>query len=95
MDSYQIILRPVVTEKSNRLKEKENKVTFAVVPSATKPEIKKAIEKLFKVKVTKINTTSLPGKSKRFGSREYTTAPIKKAVVTLKAGDRIEFFENV
>jgi large subunit ribosomal protein L23 len=94
MNPHQIITRPLITEKSSRLKESENKYTFEVHPEAAKPEIKKAVETLFKVKVLAVNTTTLPGKSKRFGQHEYKTASRKKAVVTLKAGERIEFFEN-
>lgn len=94
MDATQIIKRPVITEKSNRIKEAENKVTFEVDCKATKPEIKKAIEQLFKVKVLSVNTTKLPGKNKRFGMNQYKSSPRKKAVATLKPGERIEFFEN-
>jgi large subunit ribosomal protein L23 len=95
MEAYQIIRKPVVTEKSNRLKEAENKYTFEVHPGASKPEIKRAIEELFKVKVLAVNTTRLPGKEKRFGLNVSRQPDRKKAVATVKAGDRIELFEGV
>lgn len=94
MEAYQIIRRPVITEKSNRLKEAENKYTFEVHPEANKTEIKKAIEELFKVKVLTVNTVRLPGKQKRFGASVTRQADRKKAVATVKKGDRIEFFEG-
>ncbi len=89
-----IIRRPVITEKSNAAKLASNKVTFEVDPKANKAEIKKAIEKLFKVKVTKVNTVTLPGKKRRFGANVTQEARWKKAVATLKAGDTIDFFEG-
>lgn len=94
MEATQIIRRPIVTEKTNRLKESQNKVTFEVDPQACKNEIKRAVEALFKVKVKKVNTTRVPGKQKRFGFHMFRRPDIKKAVVTLRAGDKIEFFEG-
>jgi large subunit ribosomal protein L23 len=94
METTQIIRRPVITEKSNMAKMNQNKVTFEVDPRANKPEIKKAIETLFKVKVLKVNTVTLPGKSRRFGAAISQEARWKKAVATLKQGDAIEFFEG-
>jgi large subunit ribosomal protein L23 len=94
MEAYQIIRRPVVTEKSNRLKEAGNKYTFEVHPDANKTEIKKAIEELFKVKVLNVNTVRLPGKEKRFGMNLSKLSDRKKAVATVRQGDRIEFFEG-
>lgn len=89
-----IIIRPLVTEKSNRLKETQNKFCFEVDPKANKSEIKKAVEKQFNVKVTKVNTTRVPGKSRRFGWTISQGSDRKKATVTLKQGDRIEYFEG-
>ena len=94
METYRIIRRPVITEKSNFGKMQQNKVTFEVDPKANKSEIKKAIESLFKVKVTKVNTTTLPGKKRRSGASVTQEARWKKAVATLKQGDTIEFFEG-
>ncbi len=94
MDIHQIIKRPVITEKSAGLRETQNKVTFEVDPKANKSEIKKAIESIWKVKVTKINTVTLPGKARRFGMTVSEAARWKKAVATLKAGDKIDLFEG-
>lgn len=85
-----IILRPIVTEKSVSLSQ-ENKYTFAVDPKSNKCEIRSAIEHIFKVKVLKVNTLNVKGKPKRWGRRfEGHKSDWKKAVVTLKEGDKIE-----
>lgn len=94
MNAQSIILRPVVTEKANKAQMQSNKVTFEVASGANKSEIKKAIEALFKVKVLKVNTVTLPGKVRRFGMHRTRQADRKKAVATLKAGDKIELFEG-
>jgi large subunit ribosomal protein L23 len=94
METYRIIRRPVITEKSNFGKINQNKVTFEVDPKANKSEIKKAIESLFKVKVLKVNTTTLPGKVRRAGASLVQESRWKKATATLKQGDTIEFFEG-
>ena len=91
---HSIIVRPVVTEKANRALMASNKVTFEVAPGANKSEIKKAIETLFKVKVVKVNTITTPGKVRRFGAHQSQQSDVKKAVATLKAGDKIELFEG-
>lgn len=88
-----IILRPVISEKATRLVE-ENKYTFFVAPDANKLEIKRAIEELFRVKVLKVNTIRLKGKKKRLGRFEGRTSLRKKAIVTLRPGDKIEIFEG-
>lgn len=93
-NAHSIIVRPLVTEKANKALMASNKVTFEVAPSANKSEIKKAIETLFKVKVLKVNTISLPGKVRRFGASQSQESKWKKAVATLKAGDKIELFEG-
>jgi len=93
-DPYQIIKGPVVTEKSTTLRGKENKYSFFVSPRASKTEIKKAVEELFKVKVLKVNTSNLKGKRKRLGIHEGYRAKRKKAVITLKPGDTIRIFEG-
>jgi len=88
-----IVLRPVVTEKSYALAGK-GKYTFVVAPEANKVEIKKAVEDLFKVKVLKVNTLNVKGKPRRVRGRTGYRPDYKKAVVTLRPGDKIEVFEN-
>ena len=93
-EPHNIILRPLITEKTTQLKEGSNQYVFEVHPDANKIEIKSAIEQLFKVKVLKVRTSNILGKVKRLG-RKYGKRPDwKKAIVTLKEGDRIEFFEG-
>lgn len=86
---YRIITSPVVTEKSTALSE-YNKVTFNVAKEATKPAIKKAIEVLFKVKVTAVNTLCVKGKKKRFKGIVGQRSDRKKAIVTLAKGHSID-----
>ena len=88
-----IIRRPLITEKSTRLKEK-GQYLFEVDPHANKIEIKKAIEVLFKVKVDKVRTLHVKGKPKRFRNQELKTNEWKKAIAFLKTGQKIEFFEG-
>lgn len=87
----QIILAPMVTEKSHRLAEKNKTIVFKVNPKATKHQITEAVEKLFEVKVAGVRTASLKGKVKNFGGKEGVRANIKKAYVTLKEGFDINF----
>lgn len=91
-DVYQVIHKVLLTEKGTRLSETENKYIFSVSPVANKAEIKQAVEELFKVKVTAVNTMKRQGK----GKRERTaaagrTANSKRAVVTLAEGSQIDF----
>lgn len=86
---YDIILSPVITEKSTIASE-QNKVVFKVLPSATKPEIKAAVESLFQVKVSAVNTLVRKGKLKRFRGRLGRQSDHKKAVVTLHDGHAID-----
>jgi large subunit ribosomal protein L23 len=86
---YDIILRPVVTEKSTNLSA-DNKVVFRVLKSATKSQIKEAVEKIFKTKVDSINTITIPAKTRRFRGVEGKKAAYKKAIVTLKEGSTID-----
>lgn len=95
MNPYAIIKRPMITEKTTRHREKANAYAFEVDPKANALEIKQAIEKIFKVKVMRVNTTTIPGKSRRFGRWLSKSQRWKKAVATLKAGDRIELYEGV
>jgi large subunit ribosomal protein L23 len=93
-EAQEIIRRPLVTEKSGQQKETGNQYVFEVRKDANKIEIHKAVEQLFKVKVLQVHTLNVLGKEKRVG-RKYGKRPDwKKAVVTLKEGDRIEFFEG-
>jgi large subunit ribosomal protein L23 len=89
-----IIFRPVVTEKSTAVMQ-DNKYTFIVDLKANKIEIRKAIEEIFKVKVTGVNTVRVMGKTKRMGRSVGKRPDYKKAIVSLAEGQRIEFFEGV
>ncbi len=91
---YDVILAPVVTEKSTQGSE-HNQVTFRVPRTATKPEIKAGVEALFGVKVTKVNTINMRGKVKRFKGRLGKRADYKKAIVTLAEGDSIDITTGV
>ncbi|WGF88610.1 50S ribosomal protein L23 [Marinivivus vitaminiproducens] len=86
---YEIILAPVITEKSTRGAE-FNQVTFKVRPDATKPEIKGAVETLFGVKVKAVNTMNVKGKTKRFRGQLGQRGDVKKAIVTLAEGNAID-----
>jgi large subunit ribosomal protein L23 len=86
---YDVILAPVVTEKSTRVSE-HNQVIFKVKKDATKPEIKAAVEGLFNVKVTAVNTLIQKGKMKRFRGRVGYRSDVKKAIVTLAEGQSID-----
>ena len=86
---YQIVRQPVITEKATMLSE-HNQVTFRVALDATKPEIKQAIEGLFKVKVEAVNTLNQRGKLKRFRGRPGRRSDTKKAIVTLAEGQSID-----
>ena len=89
MSNYDVILSPVITEKSTRLSE-ANQVVFKVTRDATKPQIKKAVETLFKVKVKAVNTLVRKGKSRRFRGIKGVQSDVKKAVVTLEEGQFID-----
>jgi large subunit ribosomal protein L23 len=86
---YDIIRSPVITEKATLLTE-QNKVVFQVAKTATKPQIKEAVEALFQVKVTSVNTLIRKGKVKRFRGVMGTQSDIKRAIVTLAEGDAID-----
>jgi large subunit ribosomal protein L23 len=93
-DPKTIILGPVVTEKTTRRREESNEVTFKVARNANKIEIRGAVEELFNVSVRKVRTMPVHGKLKRLGRFEGKRASWKKAIVTLREGDTIEFFEH-
>ena len=93
-DPRTVILEPVVTEKTARRSEVKNEVAFKVAKNANKIEIRNAVEELFNVSVRGVRTISMQGKVKRLGRFEGRRASWKKAIVTLKEGDTIEFFEH-
>ena len=86
---YDVLVRPIVTEKSS-LAAEQNKVVFEVAPTATKQEVKQAVEGLFKVKVTKVNTINTDGKRKRFRGIKGKRNDLRKAMVTLAEGQSID-----
>ncbi len=93
-DPRDILRKPVITEKSTSLLE-DNKYTFIVDPRSGKNEIKRAVEEVFNVKVLKVNTMHVKGKYKRVRNILGKTSDTKKAIVTLKKGDKIEIFEGM
>ena len=93
-DLADLILKPIITEKGTMQMEL-GKYVFDVLPKATKPEIKAAIESLFDVTVTKVNTLTLPRKKRRVGRFMGYKAQYKRAIVTLKEGDSIVLFPDV
>jgi large subunit ribosomal protein L23 len=94
MHLYEIVRRPLITEKATLIKE-QNRYAFEVVKAADKRQIKEAVEAAFKVSVVKVNVMTVPGKMRRVGKRQARTPSWKKAVVTLAQGQKIEFFEGV
>ena len=95
MDPHQVIIRPVISEKSYNLVEVEGQYTFQVDRRANKNQIKRAVEDAFDVRVHKVNTANVKSKPKRQGLTRGRTATWKKAVVRLAEGERIELFEGV
>ena len=93
MEARDILIRPIVTEKSTALME-QGKYTFRVPLAATKIQIRHAVEQIFKVKVQAVNTMRYEGKLKRMGRTQGRRSDWKKAVVTLKPGEAIELFEG-
>lgn len=95
MNQYDIIKRPVITEKTNIQKEENNQISFEVDKRANRVEISQAIEKIFNVKVAKTRTVHVNGKIKRRGKILGKRKDWKKAIVTLVPGERIDFFDGV
>jgi large subunit ribosomal protein L23 len=87
--NHDVILSPVITEKATKLTD-HNQVVFRVPLDATKPQIMKAVEDLFKVKVKAVNTVTVKGKSKAFRGTRFKRSDIKKAIVTLEEGHQID-----
>lgn len=95
----QILIKPIISEKSEGLSEKLSQYSFVVRKTSNKVEIKKAIEKEYNVNVAAVNTMIMPGKSKsrntRRGMQKGRVSPFKKAIVTLAEGEEIDFFGEV
>lgn len=91
----QVILAPQISEKATMLAEKNNQVVFLVASDATKPEIKAAVEMLFKVRVNSVQVANAKGKVKRFGRTMGRRSDVRKAFVSLEAGQEINFAEGV
>ncbi|PKB64049.1 MAG: 50S ribosomal protein L23 [SAR202 cluster bacterium Io17-Chloro-G2] len=94
MDIHRVLIKPTITEKSTLLQE-SGKYTFRVAMNSNKVEVKQAVEQSFNVTVLDVNMTKLRGKQKRYGPRFSKQPDVKKAVVTLKSGDRIDLVEGV
>lgn len=94
-DFYRILEKPLITEKSTMMQEQANRVMFQVKRTANKMQIKEAVQNIFNVTVLDVNTINVKPKSRRFGKHTGQTKAWKKAIVLLKDGDRIDFFEGV
>jgi large subunit ribosomal protein L23 len=95
MNLYKILHRPLITEKNTAIQAPQGKYAFKVAIEANKEQIKQAVEKAFNVSVTEVNVMTVAGKKRRMRGREVRSPSWKKALVTLKPGDKIEFFEGV
>jgi large subunit ribosomal protein L2 len=94
MHPYEVLRRPIITEKNTALQE-QNKYVFEVARVANKHQVKQAVEKAFEVEVIDVNIITVPGKTRRVGRRQVKTSPWKKAIITIEAGQKIGFFEGV
>ncbi len=94
MNIYSVIKKPLFTEKGSNLKESHNKILIEVAKDANKLEVKKAIEEIFKVKVDKVATIKADGKWKRYGKSTGKRPDRKKAIITLKKGEKLDFVEG-
>lgn len=94
MNLYDVLERPVLSEKSNSIREQQGKYTFFVNRKATKVDVKKAVEEAFNVNVVKVTTNVTRGKHRRRGMRISLSRPRKKAVVTLSQGQKLSLFED-
>jgi large subunit ribosomal protein L23 len=93
-DPREVLIRPLMTEKSMRQKEEQNTVAFRVRPDANKVEIRAAVESVFNVKVSAVRTASFEGKLKRMGRHQGRRSDWKKAIVTLQPGHKIDLVEG-
>jgi len=91
---YNVIVRPILTERSTTLKEKQNQYIFEVRPDATKPDIRHAVEDIFKVKIISVRTMNVMGKFRRLGKSMGKRPDWKKAIVTLQKGQKIDLVEQ-
>ncbi len=94
MNIYDVLRRPIITEKGT-MQAGLNKYTFEVARPANKQQVKEAVEKIFKVDVIDVNIVNVPGKMRRVGKSRGMTSPWKKAIVTVREGQRIELYEGV
>lgn len=94
VEARDIIVKPIITEKSMKLMQENNTYTFQVLKKANKVQIRHAIEEIFNVDVDNVNTMNVRGKSRRMGRTEGKTPDWKKAIVKLKEGDQIEIYEG-
>ena len=94
MHVYEVLRRPLITEKSTML-QAQGKYAFEIARGASKPQIKQAVEKAFEVEVTAVNVMVVAGERRRMGRWQIPARSWKKAIVTLKPGDKIELFEGV
>ena len=94
-DYHDIIVKPLLTEKSTLLRETHNKVSFEVRKDANKIDVKRAVEQVLKVKVQSVNVIRIEGKKKRLGKYEGKKNNWKKAIVTLKPGEKLTLFEGL
>ena len=94
MHLYEVLRRPLITEKNTTL-QAQGKYAFEVAKEANKHQIKQAVEKAFDVTVMAVNVMTVPGKTRRIGRGQVLTQSWKKAIVTLREGNKIEFFEGV
>ncbi len=94
MHLYEVLRRPLITEKNTML-QAQGKYVFEIARESNKQQVRQAVEKTFKVNVLAVNVMTVPGKTRRVGRRQVLTQSWKKAIVTLKPGDKIEFFEGV
>ena len=94
MHTFEVLRRPLITEKSTILQDAQNKYAFEVDPRANKVQVKTAVEEAFNVTVMDVNIATVKGKRKRFGPRLVQRPSWKKAVVTLRPSDRIQLFEG-
>jgi len=95
MHPYEVLRRPLITEKNSAIQAPQGKYAFKVAEGANKEQIKQAVEKAFNVGVIQVNVMTMPGKERRLRGRRVMSPSWKKAIVTLKPGDKIELFEGV
>jgi large subunit ribosomal protein L23 len=94
-DPHSILIRPLLTEKVTRLREEKNQIAFVVAPNANKIEVRQAAEEALKVHVEKVRIINMKGKRKRLGRSEGRRPDVKKAILTLRAGEKVDLFEGV